>query len=271
MKLFNFLHTTKENLRQDVSAELEHVNQSMYIKNKELNEKNKILSLLRQIDETVLTSSSNTVLVGQGVADIIAAKTDFTFVSLFTVDYQKGNIVLLAVSHAEEISQIDPKIVHDLQIPLSYEKNILVQVVKEKSEKETDRLSEAISPEVDFGIAETIQKKLGIVSVLAIPLIVGGRTVGVMLIGMSQSRQFLSPTDEDLISRLAAVVGVALDNILLTKALKEANEYLADLDKLKDEFLQMATHELNTPISVIKGRLDMAINENFAELNSKQK
>lgn len=46
---------------------------------------------------------------------------------------------------------------------------------------------------------------------------------------------------------------------------------LQELDRMKDEFLQMATHELNTPITVIQGRLDMAIKENLCKLDEKQK
>jgi len=53
--------------------------------------------------------------------------------------------------------------------------------------------------------------------------------------------------------------------------LEKDKEDLVELDRMKDEFLQMATHELNTPIAVIKGRLDMAINEDISHLNPEQK
>ncbi|MEI6498616.1 MAG: HAMP domain-containing sensor histidine kinase, partial [bacterium] len=58
---------------------------------------------------------------------------------------------------------------------------------------------------------------------------------------------------------------------------KQAHELVKDkkelieLDRMKDEFLQMATHELNTPITAIQGRLDMAVRENMCELTEKQK
>ncbi len=53
--------------------------------------------------------------------------------------------------------------------------------------------------------------------------------------------------------------------------LRRDKEQLVELDRMKDEFLQMATHELNTPISVIKGRLNMALDENLCKLNDEQK
>ncbi len=42
-----------------------------------------------------------------------------------------------------------------------------------------------------------------------------------------------------------------------TKQLRDANEHLKELDQLKNEFLSMATHQLNTPLTVVDGYLAM--------------
>ncbi|MCX5713267.1 MAG: ATP-binding protein [Candidatus Omnitrophica bacterium] len=55
------------------------------------------------------------------------------------------------------------------------------------------------------------------------------------------------------------------------RQLEQDKKDLMDLDRMKDEFLQMATHELNTPITVIKGKLNMAIDEDMCHLNDEQK
>ena len=52
--------------------------------------------------------------------------------------------------------------------------------------------------------------------------------------------------------------------------LEKDKEELEKLDKMKDEFIDMATHELNTPITAIRGRLDMAIHENLSHLTPDQ-
>lgn len=57
----------------------------------------------------------------------------------------------------------------------------------------------------------------------------------------------------------------------LNRQLEKDKKELVELDRMKDEFLQMATHELNTPITAIQGKLDMAVRENMCELNEKQK
>ncbi|MFA5926905.1 MAG: ATP-binding protein [Patescibacteria group bacterium] len=47
----------------------------------------------------------------------------------------------------------------------------------------------------------------------------------------------------------------------LAKRLDEANKHLQDLDKAKDNFMSMASHELNTPIAAIEGYLSMILDE----------
>lgn len=46
---------------------------------------------------------------------------------------------------------------------------------------------------------------------------------------------------------------------------------LQKLDRMKDEFLNMATHELNTPVSVLRGKLSMIFDENFGGFSQGQK
>lgn len=57
----------------------------------------------------------------------------------------------------------------------------------------------------------------------------------------------------------------------LNRQLEKDKKDLVELDRMKDEFLQMATHELNTPITAIQGRMDMGIRENMCKLNDEQK
>lgn len=55
------------------------------------------------------------------------------------------------------------------------------------------------------------------------------------------------------------------------RQLEHDKKELVELDRMKDEFLQMATHELNTPITAIQGKLDMAVTEDLCKLNPEQK
>lgn len=58
---------------------------------------------------------------------------------------------------------------------------------------------------------------------------------------------------------------------ILAKKLDEANRHLEDLDEQKDNFISMASHELNTPIAAIEGYLSMIIDEKMAGQNIDKK
>ena len=56
-----------------------------------------------------------------------------------------------------------------------------------------------------------------------------------------------------------------------TVELAEANIKLKELDEMKDEFLNIATHELKTPLIPIKSQLQLLLNNDFGQINSEQK
>jgi signal transduction histidine kinase len=49
----------------------------------------------------------------------------------------------------------------------------------------------------------------------------------------------------------------------LVDELKVANEHLKELDKEKDDFLSMASHELNSPLAAIRGYLSMILDDHM--------
>lgn len=58
----------------------------------------------------------------------------------------------------------------------------------------------------------------------------------------------------------------------LANALEKANTKLEELDEQKDNFISMASHELNTPVAAIEGYLSMIIDEKMGgEINPKMR
>lgn len=141
-------------------------------------------------------------------------------------------------------------------------------------------------------IAESDKKQLmerGKYSVI-LPLIAGSEIVGAIILGSKTSGQVYSTEDIEILKILAPQIAVAIKNALsyeqtkqfnlllqvkvenATENLKNANDRLKDLDKLKDEFVSITSHELRTPMTIIKGYVWRMLNDKKeGELSDKNK
>lgn len=110
---------------------------------------------------------------------------------------------------------------------------------------------------------------------LCLPLISGKELFGIIVLGRKHSGDPYTQEDLNLLSTLANQAGIAIDNARLyaesknfnkllqrkvdeqTKELKARAIHLEKLLKMREEFLDIASHQLKTPISVIRGTISM--------------
>ncbi len=124
---------------------------------------------------------------------------------------------------------------------------------------------------------------------ILMPLNIKDRTIGLLVLGSKESHDIYNDEDLQLIEVVAAQAATAIENALLyeetknfnvvlrekvkkaTRDLRHANEKLRRLDQAKSEFISIASHQLRTPLTVIKGYISMLLEGNFGKLNSKEK
>jgi len=260
----------KFQLISNPAEDLSHITQEMYKKNSELNDRNKTLALLRKIDTIVLSSVTDPKLIAQKVTDLLVEQ-EYRLVSLF---YLKNFILYPLAISALENTYLD-KLGKDrlLTPPISFfdKENILVKTAETKSVHVVLDLFEIYKKNIAEKEAMDLQRNLGLKCMIIYPLVVRDDTIGIMVIGLPEVDIDIAPDKRSLIDRLAGVVGIALDNALLYESIQEANERLKQLDKLKDEFVSLASHELRTPMTVIKSYLWMLLYNKKTELDPKDK
>ena len=95
---------------------------------------------------------------------------------------------------------------------------------------------------------------------VAQPLLVGDQVLGAIALAVPGKSEW---TDEELnfIAAVANQAALAIDKAALYEVERRTSDRLRELDRARSEFVSMVTHDLRTPLSVIRGYLDL-IEEN---------
>ncbi len=74
------------------------------------------------------------------------------------------------------------------------------------------------------------------------------------IITLNERKDEDSYTQEDirLLEILSYQAGIAINNAILYKKIEEKNEYLQELIDIKNDFIRIASHQLNTPLSIMR-------------------
>lgn len=115
------------------------------------------------------------------------------------------------------------------------------------------------------------------------------QNVGYLIVGQKQSGNSYTHQDEQVLEIIADEVAIAVQNTLryeeialfnvtlqkkidnATAELTRTNEKLKALDEAKDEFISMASHQLRTPLTSVKGYISMLIEGDAGQLQDQQR
>jgi signal transduction histidine kinase len=112
--------------------------------------------------------------------------------------------------------------------------------------------------------------------------------IGYIFLGPKKSGNLYSKDDLKILEIIANELVIAVENVLrfeeieefnvtlqkkidtATRELKQSNDKLKALDEAKDEFVSMASHQLRTPLTSIKGYISMVMEGDAGKINDTQ-
>ncbi len=260
------LRTRRVGIAAQNTNDISHITQEMYKKNLELNERNKTLSLLRRIDDIVISPENDTSDVMNRIAEAIIEGTDFSSALIGLIDKSNGTINFYGrAGDKDDLGKVPSR---PLRL-LTYGK--LHDCAKELKNTEYKSLSEIFPQEPDHVTSD------GAGTVFLMPLIARRQPIGLFIIHSPQTKEDLSDFKKTLLERLVNVIGIAIDSKQLYEQVVEAsaelrvkNKKLKELDKAKDEFISMASHQLRTPLTTVKGYISMMLDGDAGKLGEQQ-
>ena len=242
-------------------------------------DKNRALDATYKLIEIVLGTNDFDEM-SQKIADIIPMALGYELAILWLVDEQKQKLVKTAISQSIKDEATLKKLRDSLKsssIALGYEENLCVRAIKDKKQYISENLYDLLSPAVTFDDTRELQQMLGTKLNVVTPLLAREKVIGVLIISMSKTTNQLSDFEKEMLRKFSETAGVALENSRLYKNLKEAKDELNEayenlmvLNKMKDEFLTVASHELRTPMTIVKSYLWMLDQQKTGKLNKKQ-
>jgi len=257
---------------------LSSVNRELYKRNAELAYRNKTLALLRKLDEASIASVGMEDMAHK-VSKAICQELGYELVAISVLNGGGDKGVMRWLSIASQIPEIEELI---KKKSLADDKDsvrstgVAKKVLLENKEKVIEGYKDVYPNAFSKQLAKVESEKT-LKSSLIYPLTLGHQALGVLILTASRDLNNLSRYEQETISGIIGLISLAIykakiyeDLQKTTGDLQEANSRLAQLDKAKSEFLSIASHQLYTPLTAIKGYLSMVQEGDYGKLTKKQ-
>lgn len=245
-----------------------------------LGEQNRALIASQRLNKIIL-QSLNFHDVIQKIAETIPNELYFDTGIVAVIERISQTIKRVGVSSTQEAAD-EVKVLTDsfnkIGVSLSDPNNYMARVSRENKHLVTEDLYDVLGPVLTREQSRSIQNLIGTKTAVVYPIYGSMATaIGVFVAGTKKKKEDLSKYELAIIQNFVDGVGIAMEHAMLysnlrkiSEQLKFANAKLQELDKLKDEFVSLASHELRTPMTIIKSYLWMMLDKNNVQSLSKK-
>lgn len=170
------------------------------------------------------------------------------------------------------------------------ELNTLANIEKAMSEKGMDIVITDEVVDEDTKLHRDLSAiNIGVAARLSVTSSGKSEQYGMLVFGLKKSGSPYNGKDAEMIKIISSELAIAIQNALqyeeieqfnetlqhkvedATRKLRKTNDKLRSLDETKDEFISMASHQLRTPLTAVKGYVSMVLDGDAGELTPGQR
>ncbi len=274
------LYEEVENFNLELKEKIDRATKKLKTANVDLGERNKFLTITQNISNLISRNLDiNNVI--QIIVDSISTELGYIGGILSFKDESNKYLYPAAITRGEAAKKglaLLPRPVSEYKANIGNKENFGVRCFTTGSAITSDSFADFFAPPIEKEAADKIQQALNIVTVVGIPIYSENKIIGVIHYLLAIKEGSISRLDYEMMNNLADQVGIVYRNVKLyqqlentNKKLQEANIHLKRLDQAKSEFLSIASHQLRTPTSAIKGYLSMLLEGDYGPVKPEQR
>lgn len=245
-----------------------------------LQERNRILQTIKKVNRIIL-EELDFETVTQKVADTIPNELQFATGVVAILDQERQVLRRVAASRTKEAEEAIKALrvpFSQIEISVNDPNNLMARAIREKRPFITHDVYDVLGPVLNREEAAQIQKIMFTKTTVVYPIYMDSKPIGVFLASTKKDEKNLTSYELEIIQEFIEGSAMALQHAILyrdikskTEQLRFANERLKELDKLKDDFVSIASHELRTPMTAIRSYVWMALNRADISLSETMK
>jgi signal transduction histidine kinase len=228
------------------------------------------LKLQQVILETEDNSDLISIILPQILTELSASKLSYDFISAF---FLSSELKLQESYFADKNIQSTQKDVAVSVVNLDF-------ILKKENGFEQIFLKNqvALSSQINNLIHSDFYPDNNLKTVVVAPILKSTQVSGLLVFGSSRQNKEISEDELEFARMLGNLIGVTFklqdtqkSLVDITQQVYKMNAKLHDLDKLKDDFVSVASHELRTPMTAIRSYAWMALYRSDVPLSEKLK